>query len=103
MSQSTAHDPRDVYSEHSLPEFLYEPEPGVDPDHGPAPEQYPLMLRNAGRNFVALVGMFFVSLAAFVVGVTLFSVGVGTAVIMVGLVVLVGGLVASGATARATK
>lgn len=61
------------------------------------------MLRNAGRNFLAICGLFFVSLAAFIVGVTLFSLGVSLAVAVVGLFILVGALVAAGATARATK
>jgi signal transduction histidine kinase len=106
MSNLTSpYDPQTVYSEHSTPEFLYEPTPGADLDHGPAPDadSGSVMLRNAGRNFAALVGMFFVSVAAFVVGVTLFSLGVSTAVIMVGFFVLVGCLMAAGGTARATK
>lgn len=94
-----------VYDEYTSPEFLYQTSPGADLDHGPALQSEPmsLMVRNLGRNLVALVGMFFVSLAAFIVGVTLFSLGLSTIVIMVGLFVLVGCLVAVGATARATK
>jgi signal transduction histidine kinase len=104
MSNST-YEPNTVYSEHSAPEFLYEPTPGVDLDHGPTPQpdDVTTMVRNAGRNFAVLVGMFFVSLAAFIVGVTLFSLGVGLAVLVVGLFILVGCLMAAGATARATK
>src|SRR4051794_16770433 len=97
-----------VYSEDSAPEFLYQPDPGAPLDHAHQPDSGPavdgaLMLRNAGRNFAVLIGMFFVSLVAFVVGVTLFSLGVGLAVLVVGLFILVGCLVAAGATARATK
>lgn len=101
---TSSHDPLIVFSEHSAPEFLYESPPGADVDHGPAPDADPtLMVRRAGRDFAALIGLFFVSLAAFIIGVTLFSVGVGTAVIVVGLFVLVAALAASGGMARATK
>jgi len=104
MSHST-YEPTTVYSEHVTPSFLYEPTPGADLDHGPAPQPDDMstLLRNTGRNFAVLVGLFFVSLAAFVVGVTLFSLGVGLAVIVIGLFILVGCLMAAGATARATK
>lgn len=102
---TSSYEPTSVYSEHSAPEFLYEPTPGVDLDHGPTPQPDGMttMVRNAGRNFAVLVGMFFVSLVAFVVGVTLFSLGVSLAVLVVGLFILVGCLMAAGATARATK
>lgn len=94
-----------VFSEHDSPDFLYaDPGPGDDLDPVRPPDSDGVtMLRNAGRNFAVLVGMFFVSLAAFIVGVTLFSLGVGTLVIGVGFFVLVGCLVAAGATAAATK
>ncbi|MFT4167081.1 MAG: sensor histidine kinase [Microlunatus sp.] len=93
------------YGEHNAPNFLYEPTPGADLDHGPEPQddRTSLMLRNAGRNFLAICGLFFVSLAAFIIGVTLFSLGVSLVVIVIGLFILVGALVAAGATARATK
>ena len=61
------------------------------------------MLRNAGRNLAALIGLFFVNLAAFIVCVTLFSLGAGLLVIVVGLFVLVGCLGAAGALAQANK
>jgi signal transduction histidine kinase len=104
MTNHTSYQPLVVYSEDSEPEFLYEPDPGASLDHGRPPDvDGTLMLRNAGRNFAVLIGLFFVSLAAFVVGVTLFSLGLGLAVLLVGLFILVGCLVAAGAFARATK
>lgn len=106
MSDHTStYDPLAIYSERSTPEFLYESTPAADLDHEPATdaEGMPLMLRNAGRAFVALVGLFFVNLAAFIVCVTLFSLGAGLLVIVVGLFVLVGCLVAAAALAQANK
>ena len=93
------------YGEHNTPDFLYEPTPGADLDHGreQQDDRTALMLRNAGRNFLAICGLFFVSLAAFIVGVTLFSLGVSLVVVVVGLFILVGALFAAGETARATK
>ena len=95
---SSAYVPAVVYSDRAAPDFLYEPPPGADLDHGPAtdPDAAPLMLRNAGRNLTALTGLFFVNLAAFIVCVTLFSLGAGLLVIVVGLFVLVGCLGAAG-------
>ncbi|HEY5788793.1 MAG TPA: sensor histidine kinase [Microlunatus sp.] len=102
---TSAYVPAVVYSDHAAPDFLYEPSPGADLDHGPATDDDPppLMLRNAGRNLVALTGLFFVNLAAFIVCVTLFSLGAGLLVIVVGFFVLVGCLAAAGALARANK
>lgn len=116
MSQSPSYDPirysadlgradSFLYSEHSTPDFLYEPTPGADLDHGPASQtdRTSLMVRDAGRNFLVICGLFFVSLAAFIVGVTLFSLGVSLVVLLIGLFILVGALMAAGATAQATK
>ncbi|HET8985487.1 MAG TPA: sensor domain-containing protein, partial [Trueperaceae bacterium] len=103
MTNHTTREPLTVYSEHSEPEFLYEPEAGASLDHGRDLDSTSTMIRNSGRNLAVLVGMFFVSLAAFIVGVTLFSLGVSLAVLMVGLFILVGCLMAAGGTARVTK
>lgn len=92
-----------VYSEDSAPEFLYASTAGADRDHGPESEGSPAMLSAAGRNLAALVGLFFLNLAAFVVVTTLVSLGAGLLVVVAGLFVLVGALVASGALASANK
>ena len=53
------------------------------------------MIKAAGRNFAALIGLFAVFLLAFIICTTLFSAGVGMAVIGVGLFILIGALVPS--------
>ncbi len=118
MSQSPSYEPNPysaypipssghpvLYSEHATPDFLYEPTPEADRNHGTEPQndRTSVMVRKAGRNLAVICGLFFVSLAAFIVGVTLFSLGVSLVVVVVGLFILVGCLVAAGATARATK
>ena len=47
-------------------------------------------IKEVGRNLAAIIGLFFVYLAAFIVCTTLFSVGAGLVVIVVGLFILVG-------------
>ncbi|HEY5820477.1 MAG TPA: sensor domain-containing protein [Propionibacteriaceae bacterium] len=61
------------------------------------------LIRRTGRELGAIVGLFFVSLAAFIVCVILFSVGAGTVVIVAGLFVLLACLVAAGGFARANR
>ncbi len=73
---------------------------GADDVHG---LQSPPVIRAAGRNFLAIVGLFIVSVAAFTVGATLFSLGLSLLVLVAGLFILVGCLIAAGAFAQATK
>jgi hypothetical protein len=51
------------------------------------------MIKNTGRNFAAIMGMFAVSLAAFIACTALFSLGLGLLVVVVGLFILVGCLI----------
>ena len=60
-------------------------------------------IRDLGRGFAVIVGLFAVSLAAFVVCATLFSAGLGLAVVVVGLPVLVACLVVAGWAARMNR
>ena len=60
------------------------------------------MIKNTGRNFAVIIGMFAISLAAFVVCTTLFSLGLGLLVLMVGLFVLVACLIVAGWSSRMT-
>ena len=61
------------------------------------------MIKAAGRNLAALIGLFAVFLPAFVICTTLFSAGVGMIVIGVGLFILIGALVVAGWAARMTR
>ncbi len=60
------------------------------------------MIKNTGRNFAVIIGMFAISVAAFVVCTTLFSLGLGLLVLVVGLFILVGCLVVAGWSSRMT-
>ena len=60
------------------------------------------MIKGAGRNLAAIIGMFAVSLAAFVACATLFSLGVGLIVLVVGLFILVACLIVAGWSSRMT-
>jgi signal transduction histidine kinase len=60
------------------------------------------MIKGAGRNLAAIIGMFAVSLAAFVACTTLFSLGVGLIVLVVGLFILVACLIVAGWSSRMT-
>ena len=58
------------------------------------------MIKNTGRNFAAIMGMFAVSLAAFIACTALFSLGLGLLVVVVGLFILVGCLIVAGWSSR---
>jgi signal transduction histidine kinase len=58
------------------------------------------MIKNTGRNFAAIMGMFAVSLAAFIACTALFSLGFGLLVLVVGLFILVGCLIVAGWSSR---
>jgi signal transduction histidine kinase len=60
------------------------------------------MIKGAGRNLAAIIGMFAVSLAAFVACTTLFSLGVGLIVLVVGLFILVACLIVAGWSSQMT-
>jgi signal transduction histidine kinase len=60
------------------------------------------MIKNTGRNFAAIMGMFAVSLAAFIACTALFSLGLGLLVVVVGLFILVGCLIVAGWSSRMT-
>jgi signal transduction histidine kinase len=60
------------------------------------------MIKNIGRNFAAIMGMFAVSLAAFIACTALFSLGLGLLVVVVGLFILVGCLIVAGWSSRMT-
>jgi signal transduction histidine kinase len=60
------------------------------------------MIKGTGRNLLAIIGMFAVSVAAFVACTTLFSLGIGLLVLVVGLFILVGCLVVAGWASRMT-
>jgi signal transduction histidine kinase len=60
------------------------------------------MIKNTGRNFAAIMGMFAVSLAAFVACTALFSLGLGLLIVVVGLFILVGCLIVAGWSSRMT-
>ena len=60
------------------------------------------MIKGAGRNLAAIIGMFAVALAAFVACTTLFSLGVGLIVLVVGLFILVACLIVAGWSSRMT-
>ena len=61
------------------------------------------MIKTAGRNLVAIIGLFAVFLPAFIACTTLFSVGAGLLVLFVGLFVLVACLVVAGWSAQMTR
>ena len=61
------------------------------------------MIKGAGRNLAAIIGLFAVYLPAFIVCTTLFSLGVGLAILGVGLVILVGCLMVAGWAARMSR
>ncbi len=77
----------------------------VLPARPPTREDDPVtsIIRDSGRRFGALIGLFFVALPAFIVCTTLFSVGAGLAVLVVGLFILVAALNVAGWNARMTK
>jgi signal transduction histidine kinase len=58
------------------------------------------MIKNTGRNFAAIMGMFAVSLVAFIACTALFSLGLGLLVLVVGLFILVGCLIVAGWSSR---
>src|SRR5512133_3241403 len=60
------------------------------------------MIKNTGRNFAAIMGMFAVSVAAFIACTALFSLGLGLLVVVVGLFILVGCLIVAGWSSRMT-
>jgi signal transduction histidine kinase len=60
------------------------------------------MIKNTGRNFAAIMGMFAMSLAAFIACTALFSLGLGLLVVVVGLFILVGCLIVAGWSSRMT-
>jgi signal transduction histidine kinase len=60
------------------------------------------MIKNTGRNFAVIIGMFAVSLTAFVVCTALFSLGLGLLVLFVGLFILVACVVVAGWSSRMT-
>src|SRR4029453_16692892 len=60
------------------------------------------MIKNTGRNFAAIMGMFAVSVAAFIACTALFSLGLGLLVMVVGLFILVGCLIVAGWACRVT-
>jgi signal transduction histidine kinase len=68
------------------------------------PEDDPVtsMIKNIGRNFAAIMGMFAVSLVAFIACTALFSLGLGLLVVVVGLFILVGCLIVAGWSSRMT-
>src|SRR5829696_1175187 len=83
---------------------LYDVLPTADPPARPEEDDaVTAMIKGAGRNLAALIGLFAVHLAAFVVCVTLVSAGAGLVVIVVGLFVLTAGLVVAGWSARMTR
>ena len=61
------------------------------------------VIKTAGRNLVAIIGLFAVFLPAFIACTTLFSVGAGLLVLFVGLFVLVACLVVAGWSAQMTR
>ena len=65
-------------------------------------EEDPLtsMIKNTGRSFAAIMGMFAISLAAFIACTALFSLGLGLLVVVVGLFILVGCLIVAGWSSR---
>ena len=79
-----------------LPHTVVQPEKAED-------DPVTAMIKAAGRNFAALVGLFAVFLPAFVICTTLFSAGLGLIVIGVGLFILIGALVVAGWAARMTR
>ena len=78
----------------------------TDSSRQPAPptEDDPVtsMIKRAGRNLAAIVGMFAVSVTAFVVCTALFSLGLGLLVLVVGLFIMVGCLIVAGWSSRMT-
>lgn len=78
---------------------LYDaPPPSVPSGHDNDPVV--ALLRDVGRDFAVLVGLFAVHLAAFVACVVLVSLGTGLAVLAIGLVILVAGLATAGWASR---
>jgi signal transduction histidine kinase len=82
-----------------LPERSDEPREPVRPtEHDPVTS----MIKDTGRNFAAIMGMFALSLTAFIACTALFSAGVGLLVVVVGLFILVACLVVAGWASRMT-
>jgi signal transduction histidine kinase len=98
MSDST------LRNEHSADEVLdlYDVLPERTDARPAETEDDPLtsMIKNTGRNFAAIMGMFAVSLAAFIACTALFSLGFGLLVLVVGLFILVGCLIVAGWSSR---
>lgn len=71
----------------------------------PARDNDPVVavLRDVGRDFAVLVGLFVVSLTAFIVCVTLASLGLGLAILVGGLFILLAALVVAGWAARMSR
>src|SRR4029453_15285481 len=79
-----------------LPHTVVHPEKAED-------DPVTAMIKAAGRNFAALVGLFAVFLRAFPMSTTLFRAGGGLAFIGVGLFILIGARVVAGWAARMTR
>jgi hypothetical protein len=73
----------DLYD--ALPERSDEPRELVRPTEN---DPVTSMIKDTGRNFATIMGMFAVALTAFVACTALFSVGVGLLVLVVGLFIL---------------
>jgi signal transduction histidine kinase len=87
----------DLYD--ALPERRDESRELVRPtEHDPVTS----MIKDAGRNFATIMGMFAVALTAFIACTALFSVGVGLLVLVVGLFILVACLIVAGWASRMT-
>jgi signal transduction histidine kinase len=77
--------------------------PTADPARNGDDDPVTVLVRDLGRGFAVIIGLFAVSLAAFVACAALFSAGLGLAVVVVGLFVLVACLVVAGWSARMNR
>jgi signal transduction histidine kinase len=82
-----------------LPERM---EPPLEPARPTEDDPVTSMIKDTGRNFATIIGMFALAITAFVACTALFSAGLGLLVVVVGLFILVGCLIVAGWSSRMT-